>query len=93
VEISLHDPRSEYAERLAARRAWAEREQRRHIQIGNARLVLFLIAAWIAWAAFGRGWLAGWWLVVPAAAFVAVVVYHERVIRDRECAQRAARNY
>ena len=89
----MHDPRSEYAERLAARRAWAEREQRRHIQIGNARLVLFLIAAWIAWAVFGRGWLAGWWLVVPATAFVAVVVYHERVIRDRECAQRAARNY
>jgi len=44
VEISSYDPRSEYAGRLEARRAWAEREQRRHIQVGNARLALFLIA-------------------------------------------------
>jgi hypothetical protein len=89
----MHDPRSEYMERLAARRAWAEREQRLHIQVGNARLVLFLIAAWLAWAAFGRSSLSGWWLIVPAVAFIALVVFHERVIRERERAQRAARFY
>ena len=89
----MYDPRSEYAERLAARRAWADREQRRHIQVGNARLVLFLAAAWMAWTAFGAGSLSGWWLAVPIVAFVALVVYHERVIRERERAERAARNY
>ncbi len=93
MPISLYDPRSEYAERLAARRAWADREQRRHIQVGNARLVLFLAAAWMAWTAFGAGSLSGWWLAIPIVAFVALVVYHERVIRERERAARAARNY
>jgi hypothetical protein len=93
VEISSYDPHPEYAGRQAERRAWAEREQRRHIQVGNARLALFLIAAWIAWAAFGRESINGLWLVAPAAAFVVLVIFHERVIRARECALRAARFY
>jgi hypothetical protein len=93
VPISLYDPRSEYAERLAARRAWAAREERLHIQVGNARLVLFLIGAWIAWAAFSQSWLNGWWLVLPMVGFIALIVFHERVIRARERAQRAVRFY
>jgi len=76
VPTTHDDPRPEYVQRLAARRAWAARRQRQHIQVGNARLVLFLIAAWIAWAAFVRVSVAGWWLAVLAAAFIALVVFH-----------------
>ena len=84
---------SEYAERLAARRAWVARQERLHIQAGNARLAVFLAAAWIGWAAFGRGALSGWWLVAPAAAFFALLAFHERVLRERQLAQRAVRYY
>ena len=89
----MYDPASEYAERLAARRAWAERQQRFQLHIGNARLVLFLCAAWIGWEAFGRGMLSGWWLTLPAAAFIALIVYHEQVLRAIDRAKRAARHY
>jgi hypothetical protein len=86
-------PFSEYAERLAARRAWVARQERLHIQVGNARLAVFVAGAWIAWSAFGRGSLSAWWLVAPVAAFVALLVFHERILRERQLAQRAVRYY
>jgi hypothetical protein len=93
VPVPPLDPASEYQRRLAERRAWVERQQRLHIRIGNARLILFLMAAWMAWAAFGRGLFSGWWLAIPAAAFIALVALHERIIRDRNRAERAVRYY
>jgi hypothetical protein len=86
-------PSSEYAQRLDARRAWAAREQRVHIHIGNARLAVFVAAAWIGWEAFGKGSLSAWWLAAPAAAFLGLVVFHERVLRSRQLAERAVRYY
>ena len=86
-------PSSEYAQRLDARRAWAEREQRVHIHIGNVRLVVVLVAAWIGWIAFSKGTLSGWWLAAPAAAFLGLIVFHERVLRSRLLAERAVRYY
>src|SRR5438045_2348213 len=87
------DPRPQYAGRLAARSGWAERRRRQHIQVGNARLVLFLTGGWIAWSAFARELLSGWWLAAPAGAFLALIVFHERILRDRERASRAVRYY
>jgi hypothetical protein len=86
-------PSSEYAERLASRRAWVARQQRLHIHVGNARLVVFLAAAWIGWAAIFKGSLNGWWLAAPLAVFVALLVFHDRVLRERELAERAVRYY
>jgi hypothetical protein len=86
-------PSSEYAERLAARRAWVERQQRSHIRAGNARLVIALVAAWLGWAAYWQGSLSGWWLAAPLAAFLTLLLLHDRILRDRELAQRAVRYY
>ena len=86
-------PSTAYAERLDLRRAWALGQQRLHIQAGNARLVVFLAAAWVAWAAFVKGSVAGWWLIAPVAAFLALLIYHDRVLRGRELAARAVRYY
>ena len=86
-------PSSEYSERLASRRAWVERQQRLHIRAGNARLVVGGAAAWLAWAAFGRESLSGWWLAAPLAAFLVLLVLHDRILRNRELAARAVRYY
>jgi MutS domain V len=86
-------PSSQYAERLAARRASVARQQRLHIRIGNARLAVFLVAAWIGWLAYSRPSLSGWWLAAPAAAFLSLLVFHERVLRTRQLAERAVRYY
>jgi MutS domain V len=86
-------PSSEYAERLAARRAWVARQHRLHIRAGNARLVVALAAAWLGWAAFRQGSLSGWWLAAPLAGFLALLLFHDRILRDRELAERAVRYY
>jgi hypothetical protein len=86
-------PASQYAERLAARRASVARQQVLHIRIGNARLAVFLIGVWIGWLAYGAHSISGWWLAAPAAAFLALLVFHERVLRARQFAERAARYY
>ncbi len=86
-------PSSEYAERLTSRRAWVARQQRLHLRAGNARLLVALAAAWLAWAAFWQGSLNGWWLAAPLAAFLALLLYHDRILRNRELATRAVRYY
>jgi hypothetical protein len=86
-------PASEYAQRLDSRRAWVARQQRLHIHVGNVRLVVFLVAAWIAWAAIFKGSLSAWWLAAPLAVFIALLVFHDRVLRERELATRAVRYY
>ena len=86
-------PSSEYAERLTSRRAWVARQQRLHLRAGNARLLVALAAAWLAWAAFWQGSLNGWWLAAPLAAFLALLLYHDRILRNRDLATRAVRYY
>ena len=87
------DPRHEYADRLKARRAAAARHDRRHRTIGNLRLLVFLIAAVLAWLAWWRGALSPFWLALPLATFICLVVAHERVLRARRVCERAAAHY
>ena len=56
-------------------------------------IVVFLAAAWVGWAAFVKGSVSGWWLIAPVAAFLALLIYHDRVLRARELASRAVRYY
>jgi hypothetical protein len=52
-----------------------------------------IVAAWLGWAAFWQGSLSGWWLASPLAAFLALLLWHDRILRDRELAERAVRCY
>ena len=87
------DPRSAYTERLEARRAAVARHDQRHRTIGNLRLLVFASAAVLAWLAWGRGLLSAFWLGLPAAVFVCLIVAHERVLRARRAAGRAVAHY
>jgi hypothetical protein len=87
------DPRNEYTRRLEARRAAAARHDRRHRAIGNLRLLVFVIAAVLAWLAWWRGAVSPFWLIAPLAVFVFLVVLHERVLRARRACERAAAHY
>jgi len=87
------DPRHEYAARLKARRAAAASHDRRHRTIGNLRLLIFLIAAVLAWLAWWRGALSPFWLALPVGTFICLVVAHERVLRARRVCERAAAHY
>jgi hypothetical protein len=64
-----------------------------HARIGSARLALgasFLITAWLC---VGPYKIALPWLLAPTAAFIALVLYHQRVRGWRARAQRAVEFY
>jgi hypothetical protein len=89
-EMALNgkDPRRIWSYRLAARRDavldWESKERR----LSNARLVSALAAAAFVAAAFTSEAFPRWLILAPAAAFLALVVLHDRTIRARKDAQR-----
>ncbi len=82
-------PREEISRRLEARRAAVARLDRADARVAWGRLALFAVAAAIAWLAWAEHRLSGLWLLVPLAAFVALVVRHDRVLSARARARRA----
>jgi hypothetical protein len=91
--MSTRDPRAEYERRLEARRAHLEGERARDRRVSNLRLLVFGAAILLGWLAWGPRALTAWSLLVPAIAFGALVVWHERVARSRDRAERAVRLY
>lgn len=72
---------TEYAARLAARRARLAADDRRHAWFGYLRLAIAAGAAAIVWTG-GLDALA--WLLVPLAAFAATALLHARVLNARD---------
>src|SRR5262245_41067983 len=89
----MSEVRALYAERLAERRAAAERAGSRARWISNARLVGFGLALALCWPVFVMGALSKWWLVPAAGAFVALVLWHESARRAPARAERGAEFY
>lgn len=87
------DARVEYPARHAARAARAAALTRRERRIGTWRLILFAVAALLAWLAFGLDRLPGWTVAPPLLGFAALVVAHARIIPARREAERAAAHY
>ncbi|HZW95702.1 MAG TPA: hypothetical protein VFF64_22330 [Candidatus Eremiobacteraceae bacterium] len=86
-------PSEEYVQRLKVRESRVAHFEKIHIRLGNARLVIALLAVIMAWAAFKRHDLSPYWLAVPAAVFIAIAAYHSRILRARDLAQRAVAFY
>lgn len=93
MSVLERDPHNEYVRRLEKRVEVAARFDRTHIRVGNVKVMLAIAAVLIAWAAFGYGVLSPLWLLAPAALFLALLVYHDQVLRRRQRAARAARFY
>jgi hypothetical protein len=86
-------PSQEYTERQQARERTAAGLEAIHIRLGYARLLLAVMAIAIAWSAFGRHALSGFWLLLPLVLFLAVAVYHAAVLRRQAMALRSAQLY
>jgi hypothetical protein len=85
----LHDPRAEISRRLATRREALLRLDRRDAAVAHGRLALFVATLALGWLAYGADRVSGWWLLAPAAAFVALAVLHDRVFSGRSRTRRA----
>ena len=83
----------EYARRLAVREAEVARLAKVHERIGNGRVALGVAVLVVAWAVLFERALAPVWLLVPVAAFIALVLYHSSVRGKRVSADRAADYY
>lgn len=86
-------PLQEYQSRLDHWRAQHAILQRQFIQIGNWRLILGITEAVLAWLTFGAHVVSAWLLLIPLIAFIALVIWHLRVIRRRTFAERAIHYY
>ena len=86
-------PRAEYGRRLASRRAAGQQLERRHRLIGNFRLLTAIAAAILAFFVIANGAPSALWLILPACVFLALLIFHARVNRDRTRCARAAAFY
>jgi hypothetical protein len=87
------NPLEEYLRRQAKWTAEQQLAQRAFVTIGNWRLFIAVVAAILAWFAFGRAALSGWWLLAPLVLFIALAAWHQRVLARRACAERGIRYY
>ena len=86
-------PSEEYVQRRNARQARVAHYEKIHIRLGNVRIALAFLAVIMGWASFGAHYFSPWWLAAPIAAFAGIAVYHSRIFRARELAERATSFY
>jgi hypothetical protein len=86
-------PSEQYSQRLHEREVRLARMDLLHARMGSARLAIGAVFLAAAGFSFGVRWIAPLWLLVPIAAFVAALVYHQRIRAARGRAQRAVAFY
>ena len=87
----MTDPRQAYTALLSERRADIVFRERRHASLGYGRLAAVVAAAAILWLALVSRALSIAWVLAPIAAFAALVVVHDRLLRRLERVRRAVR--
>ena len=87
------DPTEEYTQRRERYRREEQILQKRSIAIGNWRLAIGVTEAVLAWLVFGAKILTPWPLLLPVLAFIVLAVWHQRIMRSRTLAERAAVYY
>ncbi len=87
------NPLTEYQARLEDRRRASEIEQKQYRRIGNARLAAGFAGVVVAFFVFGEVWISPWWLLLPVAVFIGLVVVHARVAERSERSIRAIQFY
>lgn len=86
-------PREAYSSRIAIRDQTIAELDRSHLHIANLRLILFGAGVVTAWLAFAKAAIDPTWLLLPAGAFLVLLVMHARVLNARDRAKRARRYY
>jgi hypothetical protein len=87
------DPSSEYRKRLSDREAVRDVCLKRIGLVGYFRLATALLFIAVLWPVFGSKILPLWFLILPAGTFGALALYHDRLYRARDRAQRAVSFY
>jgi hypothetical protein len=83
-------PREVYEKHLAGRRAEIQRREQRHRRMGYAQLAVAAVAAVLVWLSLSGGEFSILWVLVPAAAFVVLLVIHDGLLKILERRRRSA---
>lgn len=86
-------PVEEYTRRQRLREQQVERHESRHIALGYLKLLLIAATAVLAWLSRGDFYRLFWLPGVPVLLFIAVAVYHSRVLRRQADERRAVEFY
>src|SRR6185369_16465252 len=86
------DPRTAYSRLLDERRAAVAADEQRHRRLGWAQLGTAALGVLVVWASLARGFTIAW-TALPIAAFVALLVLHDRILRDLERRRRAVKHF
>ncbi|HTU33470.1 MAG TPA: hypothetical protein VMF66_06675 [Candidatus Acidoferrum sp.] len=86
------DPRLEYTRRLERHERAAADFDRRHIRMGNIKLGVIVAGVLFAVLILER-LLSPYWILLPLAVFVVLVVLHERILRHKAHAETAVSLY
>lgn len=87
------DPRLEYSNRLDSRLNIVSATDRLHRNIGNAKLLVVVAGFLSAYLSFSRNLFPASWLLIFVAAYFALAVWHEFVLRAKAQAATAADYY
>ncbi len=85
--------KAEYSERMRKRQSSATQLQRKHLWLGNARIAVFVAILVQCWITGKTGSPSLYWLLVPIAVFVALIVAHRRVVTALNMMKRAVSVY
>lgn len=87
------DPGKEYARRLEARRRSLLSCEQADLRFAVTRFSVFVFALVLGWLSLRAAFISPWWLFLPAAAFLPLVVLHEKNRRARNRMARAISFY
>ncbi|MBW2240432.1 MAG: DNA mismatch repair protein MutS [Deltaproteobacteria bacterium] len=86
-------PQEIYADRGASRRAESDRWAALDARLQKVRLAVFAVGIAMLFAVFGADALAFRWLALPSVFFIALLFWHDRVLRSLAQAERATAFY
>jgi hypothetical protein len=87
------DPRAVYTARLAERRQEIAARERAHRRIGNVRLATVAAGLGLVWLSLFERTISILWVLLPVAAFAALMVVHDILLRRLEERRRAVLFY
>jgi hypothetical protein len=86
-------PRQLYQQDLDERRSGIRQRELRHSRMGYAQLATVVVAGILVWLSLSGSGFSILWVLVPAAAFVALLVIHDRLLKILERRRRSARYF
>src|SRR5579883_3028435 len=89
----LKNPWETYVSLIEQRRAEVAALEARHRNLGYLRLATVAAAAVVVWIALASAKISIAWVLVPIAAFAALLAVHDRLLRTTELRRRAVQYF